>query len=516
VTDERSTENSNESSIENSDEHVHPAPDGPAPAQGDRRQRVLLGLGAAVLTLPIIRTPGFCLDDAFIHLAYVSSIHAGDGISYNPGDWATGVSSPLWLALLSLWPTGAPTVFGIKVFGALLHAASVMLIAALARVCDPSAPPRLTLAAGLLWAATPLAVQGATSGMEVPLASALALGMTLTALQGRPRLTFVLAALGYLARPELLVYAGALGVGLWWLRRDLRSLAPVAGAALGLLSFWAYCYSVSGHLWPNTYYVKGGGLHPGSLRYLLLEVLALQPVVMSVAGLVIAGLGLYAARRAGHNGLLVVVAAALLTLLAIALSRTLYPGVLFFQSRYFVVVLWVLPLLCAHGFARIPRAPAAWLMAPVALLSLYLSWTQIELQRAQERGVMRLHVEPASYITRSVPDARVVGVEGAGAFRYLLPRSIEVVDLMGLNDGEIAHMGGNFFRKLCHLQARGVTHLAYPAQWHADVHKAFELETLQRFTEQAYAQLDPPATWQLTVAKVTAARPDFTTYCNNQ
>jgi hypothetical protein len=359
--------------------------------------------------------------------------------------------------------------------------------------------------------------------MEVPLASALALGTTLAALQRRAALAALLALLSYLARPELLVYAGALSLGLLAVRRErdawaprLSALSPLLGALVGMLAFWAYCLAVSGYLWPNTYYVKGGGLHFGSLAYLFAEVLLWQPVVLSVAGLVIATLGGYVALRSGRRELLVVVAAALLTLLAIALSRTLYPGVRFFQSRYFVVVLWALPLACAYGFARMPRAPALALMLPVAGLSLYLTQQQIELQRAQERGVTRLHVEPAAYIARRVPDARVVGVEGAGALRYLLPRSVQVVDLMGLNDRRIAHMGGQFFHKLCYLKARDVTHLAYPAQWRGDLEKAFELQTLERFTEHAYAQVDPPAPWQLTVARVQAAKPDFARYCQER
>jgi hypothetical protein len=115
-----------------------------------------------------------------------------------------------------------------------------------------------------------------------------------------------------------------------------------------------------------------------------------------------------------------------------------------------------------------------------------------------------------------VPDARVLGVEGAGALRYLTPRSIEVVDLMGLNERAIAHMQGSFFFKLCHLRRRGVTHLAYPAQWRPDLMRAFELEDLQRFTEQAYAQVDPPAPWQVTIARVVATRPDFAAFCRSK
>src|SRR5690606_3109071 len=59
-------------------------------------------VGAALIAagfagLFIVGSRDFPLDDAWIHLAYAKSLRLGDGLSYNPGDWETGASSPLWV-----------------------------------------------------------------------------------------------------------------------------------------------------------------------------------------------------------------------------------------------------------------------------------------------------------------------------------------------------------------------------------------------------------------------------------
>jgi hypothetical protein len=483
-----------------------------------RRERLSIGLLAAGLCWPLVGTPGFCLDDSFIHLAYVQSIRLGQGISYNPGDWETGITSPLWVALLACWPLGVPTVFGIKCFGALLHAATAMLVAATARAAAPELGARFSFSAGLLAATTPLLVQGATSGMEVPLASLLCVAVSFALLREAYAAAAVLAALAYLARPESLVYAGALALLLALQRRSPRPLLALAGAATGMLAFFGYCYGVSGYVWPNTYYVKGEGLSWSSLSYLAIDVSLWQPVIVSGTGVLLVGYGLVDGFKQARDKAelplpAAVLAAGVCTLLAIALSRTLYPGVHFFQSRYFAIVLWVLPLAAGYGFARLASAARWALMAPLVVVTGLLLYDNTRIQLAQERGVARLHVEPAAYIARKLPDARVLGVEGAGALRYLTPRSLRVVDLMGLNERAIAHLDGTLFHKLCYLQRRKVTHLAYPAQWRENVHKAFVLQDLALFTEPAYAQMQPPAPWQLSVARVTEPRPDFAAFC---
>jgi hypothetical protein len=456
-----------------------------------------------------VTSPVFCLDDAYIHLSYVRSLQLGEGLSYNPGDLATGVTSPLWVLLLAISPSTSP--LALKLLGTALHAASAALVSAVTAETGAQGDARAPWAAGLLWALSPLAVQGATSGMEVPLAAALSLATTWLALTARHRLAACAAALAYLARPELAVYACALAIGLCALRRSRAPLWLAAGAVAAAVAFGAYCLIVSGYPLPNTFYVKGGALPFQGLRYLALEVLAREPVVLSLLGVLALLAPLRRARE--HGPAIAVFAAACATLLAVAGSRTLYPGVAFFQSRYFAPVLWALPMLAAIGLTRLPRLLGA-LAVPALALATWLVLVQgAQLQHAQERGVRTLHVDPARHIAAHLPAARVLGVEGAGALRYFTPRSLRVVDLLGLNDNQLAHMPGNFFRRLCHLQREGVTHLAYPAQWRADVQRAFELVTLARFTERAYAQVDPPVAWQLTLAEVRAARPEFARYC---
>lgn len=53
---------------------------------------VMLGMFAAGLAAALTFAgpmAEFCLDDAYIHLAYAKSLRLGDGYSYNPGDWSS-------------------------------------------------------------------------------------------------------------------------------------------------------------------------------------------------------------------------------------------------------------------------------------------------------------------------------------------------------------------------------------------------------------------------------------------
>ena len=50
-------------------------------------------------------------DDTYIYLQYAKNIAAGNGFSFNPGEESYGVTSPLWVLLLSL-----PTMIGINAF----------------------------------------------------------------------------------------------------------------------------------------------------------------------------------------------------------------------------------------------------------------------------------------------------------------------------------------------------------------------------------------------------------------
>src|SRR5689334_13364529 len=192
------------------------------------------GVVAAVLGLLFALGSGFCLDDAWIHLSYALSLKLGEGFSYNPHDFETGSSSPLWALLLALLPwTGGPVV-AVKALGVALHVASAWLCAQLAAELagrDPgtSTPPRPQLAAliaGTLTATHPALLQGATSGMEVSLTCALLLAFTLCALRERLGWACALAALAVLARPETLFFTASFCALRALAERRLRAALP--------------------------------------------------------------------------------------------------------------------------------------------------------------------------------------------------------------------------------------------------------------------------------------------------
>ena len=97
-------------------------------------------------------SPELCLDDSYIHLAYARSLRLGQGLSYNPHDWETGATSPLWVLLLALWPAGPPEGVALKLFGLVWHALASALFALLTcelvtpvpGACEPGSATRLS------------------------------------------------------------------------------------------------------------------------------------------------------------------------------------------------------------------------------------------------------------------------------------------------------------------------------------------------------------------------------------
>ena len=90
----------------------------PYPGQQPERRTARVALLLGILAAGLFAWGGvdFCLDDAWIHLSYAKSLRLGDGLSYNPGDWETGFSSPLWALLLAVWPTGTAPVMSVPTF----------------------------------------------------------------------------------------------------------------------------------------------------------------------------------------------------------------------------------------------------------------------------------------------------------------------------------------------------------------------------------------------------------------
>jgi hypothetical protein len=484
----------------------------------------------------------FCLDDAWIHLAYAKSLRLGEGLSYNPGDWETGVSSPLWVLLLAAWPIGADPVVPVKLLGALLHAGTAGLAAAIAldlasaraTVERPLPVFSISLLAGCLCATAPTLLQGASSGMEVPLAACLCLGCLRASLREQWLLASVLGFAAELARPELLAcllgFAAVAAVGRILAgegRPRLTSASPVFGALAGLAAWMLYCRVVSGWPWPNTAYVKAGVSSASTgFEYVAAQVLPWQPWFAGVGGLALIAAALWTelsgrgVLEAGDSTpqprrwqLTALMSAWLAGVLGTALSRPLEPEILFYHSRYFAIFAAIPSIVIALGLARTHRVLSLALILPIAILTGLQISAAHDLTRAQERGVALLHGDPARHATHELPADAVIAVEGAGSMRYRTPRSMTIIDIIGLNDRAIAHAPDDA-AKACVLIEREPDYMVVPDHIAANLAKVFEMRVLASFVDPAWAQIEQPRAVEVLLLEVVAVRPRWRERCS--
>lgn len=510
-------------------ERHSPGPERDTAMRREGVARIVAALVAFVLAaLMIVGTDDFALDDAWIHLAYAKSLRLGDGLSYNPGDWETGFSSPAWAVLLAVWPTGTAPVLPVKLLGALLHAATAWLAAHLAlelvrtRATAERPLPALSMAllAGVFVAASPTLLHGATSGMEVPLTAAALLGCATAMITGTPLSAALTGALAVWSRPESLGVLVALGVVLGLRRRwsgEARSLAgPLAGPLAGLaalLAWVVWCLAVSGHPWPNTQYVKGSGGGLSGLSYLVGDVLPWQPWLVSLTGAVLVVLALRDDLRGRRLELLALLLAVLGTWIAIAISRPLHEGTGFYESRYFAPMSALVPVVLPFGL--IGRKP--WQAWALVLPVMGLTGLQIPDVRArlvdQSEDTRTVHTAVARNVADALPRDAVIAVEGAGAIRWHAPRSMTVVDIVGLNDGRAAHLHFDRRAKMCHFVGRAPTHFAIPAEWIEQFSPVFRLRPLARFDDPRYTQVQPPRPLTVVLLAVDEIHPAWVEGC---
>lgn len=439
----------------------------------------------------------FSLDDAWIHMAYARSLKLGEGLSYNPHDWETGFSSPLWVLALTILPWLGHPLVAVKTLGVLLHGVAASLAAvcgsALAKLTTKGGRPALAgLLSGLLVAVHPGLLQSAVSGMEVTLATVLVIALANLAIPRergtRPTwLVALVAGACVLTRPEHLYFTVALGILFFVQQRTLRALAPAAGGIAGMAIWVIYCLLVTGYPLPNSHYVKSAVAGLRSVQYLAVDVLLSEPWVVSIAGILLMMQALRLDRERGTRILSSLLLAWLAALLATAASRHLQTGILFFHWRYLGIFMAV-PLLLIG--VPLSLAPKRWLYA-AALLTLVVSVAFLPgrraLVRAQERNIRLLHTEPALTMARTLPADSVVLVEGAGASRFFTPRTMRIVDALGLNDHLIAH-GKDSIERICRIYRLEPTHLLLPDELMGGLGSAFSYEVLQQFREPAYAQ----------------------------
>ncbi|HEY3567346.1 MAG TPA: hypothetical protein VGP73_05370 [Thermoanaerobaculia bacterium] len=410
---------------------------------------------------------GFPLDDSWIHLQFARNLAHGAGLSYNPGEFVTGSTAPLWTALLAvLFLLPGSVLFWTKLLGVLLYLAGIDATWRLSRELDLG--EGLSALASALTLATSWLVWSALSGMEIPLFILLSLwGMILhlreRADPERPPLSLAVLAVAVLARPEgvlllllafldrLLVFEGGPmhSETTRWRHPSFRVLLTGAGlAACAVAGSFLFYGWAGGSVLPTTYAAKGGG----EVRHLLPDFRYLSNVLglffrpQPWAALLAAGGAAALAGRLGtprDRGLLPA-----LWLLGMPLAYSLLtPGptkMLGNFGRYYFPlfpVLIVLAMLALEPLARLPLARplrivlgalgAAVLLAPT--LAVLIQGERFYVQNVA--NVQESDVAVAGWLAGHVPPDAVLAVNDIGAIKYLLPNRI--VDLASIATPEI-------------------------------------------------------------------------------
>lgn len=408
----------------------------------------------------------FCLDDAWIHLTYAKSIRLSEGFSYNPGDWETGDSSPLWALLLALLPPNEHIVFTTKIFGIFFHVLSTLLASLYIRRVLAAAPFSIQIRnlnfsilwAGLSCAALPPLLQGATSGMEVSLATALVLAALYADLRRFWLMAFLCSFLAVFARVESFVifgsYSGVLAIAEAWsqkqkaenkLRSFIKGLAfsrhlyIVWGSGLAFAIWTIYNLVLTGYPFPNTYYIKGVKAGFEGLAYIFSQLLPSQPWWTGITGTFLIVFGCYSAIKKREWYIPALLVACIVTSMIISITIWVKPGVLFFHLRYYLPVMTLPLLIISYGLAHLKIWQGLAILIPVITFNTMQIKETRRIQREQERGIAILHTQPAKLIAEKfAADSRIL-VEGAGAVRFFTPRTMHIIDVVGLNNAKIAH-----------------------------------------------------------------------------
>lgn len=209
-------------------------------------------LGGLFLTLAY----SWLLDDAYIYFKYVDNwVLLGRGLVYNPGEYAEGYTSPLWLLLLAaLRSLGLGYWFMVRAIGVLSFAVFWLGCVVVRRRLAPAATPILNLPL-LLLAFNYAVLSYFTSGTESPLVALEAVAYALFLLGSGSRTVAVAVGLSPLVRPEL---ALALLLAIAWSTSRQRALPrwTIATAATTSGAWLLFRILYYADLFPTTFYLK--------------------------------------------------------------------------------------------------------------------------------------------------------------------------------------------------------------------------------------------------------------------
>lgn len=423
--------------------------------------------GGLVLWLHGIVYLDYTSDDAYISYRYAAHFADGMGLVWNPGEWVEGYTNFLWVLLLSGFAkAGADIVESARWLGFAFGVAAIGGTYALSReLLDGEAGRRAGIGAALLLAASGPFATWSAAGLENSMFAVLVIAAVLLHIRELERgwlpASGAVWAIAAMTRPEgVLLFAVSAVFKLietvvrvsrrsdrWWfgvdiLREVARLLLWVAGFAVLYVPYFSWRYATYDWFFPNTYYAKvgeGSDQYERGVQYL-----------QSFAQQYGAWLILIVPIAAAVTSIRRVAALYVFVLLIVWFAYVVYIGgdslvrLRFFASisplLYAAVAAGLAALIAeAHFERRPPRwfAEAAIAVAFAGLLAFTLHPSSRDIALRGERDGMRDRIDIGRWLGENVPRDTLLAVIAAGAIPY--ESGLETIDMLGLNDEEIAH-----------------------------------------------------------------------------
>ena len=464
------------------------------------------------------------VDDAYIVYRYARNLAHGNGFVFNVGERVEGVTCFLWTVLLSLFSVAGASLPRVAPALTAIAGLSCLVLAA-RRHAESESRDRLAqrdILAPALLAATPAFAYWSVGALEaVPYALLLSLAARDDAREHRGAAGFSSAiwlGLAGLVRPETPVIVVALAAHRASRHGILATLRWIGVAAAFIAPFYLFRRFYFGSWLPNTFYAKTGDpflvLAGHGWNYLQSCLASLVPAfgiegaaINAAALLAFAGLMVFAWRREALRTEAIVV-------LAVAVSMVLEGGDWMKLSRFLVPALPCLAVIGGAALLRLSEWPRVGTTIAVLMAAAVLG-NDLHLSVRERNGGQGLVVNAAGYRHAHREIGRFLDEHGALGDAVALmdigmigwdAKRLDVIDITGLTDRDIAHAPGGFLDKrfpVAALLARKPRYIVLVAGFPADTRiyqdPAFRSSYATLFGVDHRFNWTPPSSYKLWV-----------------
>ncbi len=415
----------------------------------------------AVFVVNYLQCRDFLIDDTYISLRYARNLVNGKGLVFNPGERVEGYTNFLWVLLLALFYQGGQVFVTLKIFSFLCGLFSLLLIYLLTnKLCHNKS---LALLAVALTSANMYYVYHLAEGLETGLFSLLVLAAALLFIREEASgndfpYSAVPLALTCLTRPDGLTLVAIFALLKFFraikekrLRKtDLVWLAVTASVVLIHLG-WRVSYY--GEWWPNSYYAKKMGFHLLPKGWDTLKQLNVYIGLVWCSPFIMLALT-EKKNRISHVLFFLIIISRLLFIL---FSGGSWVGI---KGRFFVPAFPFFVILFLVGADRLSRALShfshnnrKWWRSFFLLLFIVLANYNIgnsyresfKLMEFYTKGLKSAHISLGKWLKSNALPGETVAVQDAGALPYY--SELPTIDILGLNDREIARLPGNYYQR---------------------------------------------------------------------